>query len=424
MMTMSHLRPFLLVYLAMAGTCFYLAFSSLSGGNNNTDFVKSGESTLFQMIWLILYCNLSLRMLYNKPRVKSLFLKLWPILLLLAVSMSAYALNGAHFASIIKLGMFIFTVLFAAWAAATVSIEEFMENFSMLARLVVILQLAAFPVLSRDERFSLLFDPLQRQTILGVAPYSGLFAHKNLAGCFFGLSLIVEMLKVSGSNERYKIVNVSFSAAQFICLLLSGAVSPLISLIASYILVLALDMLRAKPSTLIASSCFLMAFMLPIVFLADINAEKALALVGRDPGLTGREPLYASWPDFFMRHPFFGYGYAEFFSDEPDAPGAELNSMSGWVKYVNFESGYLQSAIDFGGVGMAIFIVVTLRSIFMGIGNLSFTFQAYRRVPLGIAIFICISSLTDTYIVLHNALYPIFLFYIYFQPEFVRRRPT
>jgi exopolysaccharide production protein ExoQ len=404
------LRPFLVAYQAMLGTCFYIAFASMSVDRMES---KAGESVVYQMLWGAFYAGLFVRILIDRKKFIPIIKRLSAPLLLVAISLSAYTIHGAHIESIIKLGMYIMTILFAAWAASVVPAEEFLENFYKLACVVAVFQLAAYPFLNQQS--SLLYDPLERPTFIGGTAYAGLFAHKNLAGSFFSLGILIGLNKLT---NKVKLTDIVFLTVQLSCLLYSGAMTPLISLFIAYVVTISFGVLRTSPS--LGKTMFLFIFVgcaLGYAFREDV-----LLFFSRDVGFTGRDILYANWGKFFLRRPFLGYGYAEFFSNFTNSAGIELNAMIQWTNYFNFESGYLQSAIDFGGAGLAIYIYIIIKSLVFGFNCLNWTLSEHRKTLLGVTIFIIISSFADTYITLHNSLYPAFLFYVYFQPKSVYQK--
>ena len=337
--------------------------------------------------------------------------RLWAPLLLAVISLSAYTINDAHLELISKLGMFMATILFAGWAASVMPVEEFLENFYKLACGVAVFQLAAYPFLIH---FSHLYDS-ERQTFLGDV-YAGLFAHKNHAGSFFALSILVGLNKLT-NNLRKSITNIVVLYAQLLglvlCLILSGAATNLVSCFIAYCLVIPLGLMRKKP--------LLSAVMFFIVIVGSlfsfIFAEDILSILGRDVGFTGRDVLYANWSTFFLRKPFLGYGYSEFFSNLTDSPSYELNDLIKGGEFVTFESGYLQIAIDFGGFGFVLYIYIIARSLFYSFKFLRVTMSEQRNALIQIMICIIFTSFTNNYISLHNSLYLAFLFYVYFEPK-------
>ncbi|MFY0691633.1 MAG: O-antigen ligase family protein [Paracoccaceae bacterium] len=84
-------------------------------------------------------------------------------------------------------------------------------------------------------------------------------------------------------------------------------------------------------------------------------------LLGREPTLSGRLPLWeATWP-YVMERPWFGYGYKAFW--EPDAVAVIKISLDPQIGYISHysHSGLIELMLDTGLVGTVIFATLLLR---------------------------------------------------------------
>ena len=301
--------------------------------------------------------------------------------------------------------MYMLTLLFGIWLAARFSFEEFFSIYYRLASYIAVIHIAIFPAVSH---ISHKFEPLARANVFGMSIYSGLFAHKNEAGLFFGIALVIGFTKLFFSGQTPKVGALLMLGLIFFNLGMSGAASPLISALFACAAVAGLNLARRYGKAGIG----ILMILLPLPVIIVLNAAWFLSLFGRDLTLTGRSYAYESWFPYFKQHFIFGYGYGEFFSSSPNAPGVQLNAGKAYAHFMNFESGVLQTGIDFGGIGLAVMAAVFLYAAFRAI-TYSGTKGAQRYFPFGIVFFLFMSTLNEVYIVAFNTLTPALLFYIY-----------
>jgi exopolysaccharide production protein ExoQ len=397
---------FLVCYFAMLSTCFYLAFATITISGLEE---AAKESVLYQATWISLYVWLCLEIVLTKYSALRVLKAVTVPMLLILISVYAYAVGGAHDDAIVRLIMFSTTIVFAAWLASVVKLEELCVLFYGVASVIAVIQLILYPFL---KEYSVLFDQLERTTILGLSPYSGLFGHKNLAGGFFGLSILMRLVSSNRLSFVRQPVGIVLFAAQLICFLWSGAVTSVVALALAMLFVLCLKVLRRNRPLGIVGLCAAGA----IILGAALFLDPILSLFGRDVGLSGRENIYSIWPQFFLERPLFGYGYGEFFSAAADAPSIALNRLTQWGGVVTFESGYLQCLIDFGALGGLVFAYIIARAMITSV-KIAKTKSTYRDVPLAVMIFVLCGSVSANFIEAHNTVFPVLVFYFYSRPK-------
>jgi O-antigen ligase len=152
---------------------------------------------------------------------------------------------------------------------------------------------------------------------------------------------------------------------------------------------------------------------LAVTLVALWDMDDVFAIFGRDTGLTGRVTLYNVWFGYFMQHPFFGYGYGEFFSDGPYSVGAELNSGILYGHYANFESGYMQAAIDFGISGVFIYLYIIVAASKRSVRYARESKAEFRLAPLAVMLYIVLSCINEVYVTLFNSVHVVLLLYVF-----------
>jgi O-antigen ligase len=303
--------------------------------------------------------------------------------------------------------MFFITILFAYWLSVVAEWQEVFNIFRNLGRIILPIFWALYPFYAK---YTLIYDPIARKTIIGLPPYAGTFAHKNLAGGFFSICLLIEIIGILDREQKRSAWSYLAAAALAISLAATGAVNALMCAALTIGLIPAFKL--ARTDTRAATFYTTIAFSGGVIVV--LLASQILELLGRDVGFTGRGFLVNAWPMFFLRHPTFGYGYGEFFSNNPLAPAVELMYLQPWHSFFNFESSYLQIAIDFGGLGLFVYMTLILKTLMSSL-TIASKKQTFSSVmPVCIIVYIIISSIVDTYLTLQNCFVPFLMFYIFF----------
>jgi O-antigen ligase len=95
------------------------------------------------------------------------------------------------------------------------------------------------------------------------------------------------------------------------------------------------------------------------IFMATVGWNTALSALGRDTTLTGRTGHWIVLATFVRRHLWLGYGYQAFWTTHGDA--TSIFEKVG-VAMTGSDSGYIDILLQFGLLGMGMFITVLLVS--------------------------------------------------------------
>jgi O-antigen ligase len=117
-----------------------------------------------------------------------------------------------------------------------------------------------------------------------------------------------------------------------------------------------------------------------LVLLISTNHSELLALVGRDPTLTGRTDLWMAALASISRHPWLGYGFNTFWEGMQGGSSSILLSVGWYVKFSH--NGFIDLTLDLGLLGLSTFVggylVLSKRAL-----------QLVRRVPGPISYWFC-----------------------------------
>jgi O-antigen ligase len=372
----------------------YLVFAQFT----ETELVaRAGESFIYQAIWLLMYVILLWHCIAYRRLLAARSSRLFAPVLLAAVGILSLTINDAQPDAIQKFGMFLMTIVFSFLMSAVLTVEKLSRTFLWLGFVTAVIHLALYPVMSGHVQY----DPLERTTLIGATAYAGMFAHKNLAGTFFALSVIIGVGEIiSGRRGRYHLFELLSLIPQVIALLASGAATPILGLTFSLVAVLALVVSFNNKRLRVLS----LMFVLGVSVVAYALREEILLIVGREASLTGRDVIYEQWYPYFVERPLLGYGYSEFFSQYSGRFREELGAgITGWFSAGSFENGYLQVCIDFGLVGFLIYMCIVVcagRYAIVAAGVKS----PSRYTLVGIYAYVVSSSMSLSYIDSHNSL--------------------
>ncbi|WP_298168618.1 O-antigen ligase family protein [Novosphingobium sp.] len=396
---------FFTVYLAMVSNAFYLVFVDLSDVNN---VGKASESQAYVAIWLTLYAVLIGAIALIKPLTIP---KTWIFGgILTLTSVVAYVTNGVEISSIVKLVSLVLTILFGGWAADRFSSDRVLSIFFSLAVVLTVVHLLLYPLLANAE-FAVVYDRLQRNTLLGTTPYAGIFPHKNLAATFFVQAIVIGVGMALSPGGKWSAALFVRLGIFMVALLLSGAVSPILSGALSIAVMFVGVTYRRAPAIAGLVGVVVVAVIAALVAFPDTWLE----LFNRDDTFTGRTYLYESWYSHFSAQPIFGYGYGEAFSGTDNSLGEALNAGTGlwYSRYQNFESGFLQALIEFGLIGGATYAAVFYFAGRYAVRALIDGSVSYAVAPLGVFTYCLVSSLNEVPVVVPNTTTLFLLSFLY-----------
>jgi exopolysaccharide production protein ExoQ len=193
----------------------------------------------------------------------------------------------------------------------------------------------------------------------------GAFIHKNILGWYASISIIASAaVMASGGAAAWRRGGV-FLAASLLCLVASGSMTGLLSTAAALCLSTFYAVLKRLRG--LARALFVL-IVLQLLAVVAISTSELLAptleALGKDATLTGRSPLWGLVDREIAEHLMFGVGYQAFWTAaNPDAWA--IWSKIGWLA-PHAHSGYRDTLLNFGLVGMAIFMVAIARALVQG----------------------------------------------------------
>lgn len=400
---------FLNAYLVMVLGCIYFLFNYVEG----ISFAeRAGESALFRGVWLLLYILLAFHIAIDLSRFAHVMLRSHLYLIFVGLAVVSLMLGSDPANSFLKFAMYVLTTIFSAWVAMTCPVDRFVDTLFRIGIAVLIVHIALFPLIGSQWDY----DPLHRLTVLGTEAYAGVFGHKNLAGAFFSLMVLICFVRMLAGPRSQFGWSLLLMMCHFVALAAAGSAGSLISVLATIAVTFGV-LLTVLGRRGVASIYWLGLAFLALVLLA-VPSGDLYALVGRSGNLTGRSFLWSVWPYFFWQHPWLGYGFSGFFNELPNSPASELTQMAPWnTEFGSFENSYLDALLQFGLLGGGVYVLLVVRALW---NTIVFTFERrgrYWLAPFAMLVFILITSVNDSSQLLHNYVGCVLVFWCYFGPE-------
>jgi O-antigen ligase len=402
---------FTAAYLLMLCGALYGLFSTTTA--SGAVAAKAGTSSAYTALWLGLYAILLFYLRDELINPVNLFARnRWFGLFLIAAVLS-YAFSPPDSQLVAtKLFMFVMTLLFGLHLARHFTVERLLSLFVTLSAFVLVVHWLIYPVQSHFA-----YDHMERATLLGLKPYGGLFAHKNLAGTFFGLSFLASYGRALSGRRRWRFALLAFGHA--VALVVAGAASALLCAVLGAAIMTG-AVLYGRGSRLLAF--YLLALALVTVLVIGVGTSTILQAVGRDAGMSGRWRVFAAWPEYFGQHPLFGWGYSNFFTGSWNEPAEGLRTLTPYhARFFTFESAYLELLIDFGAVGAGMFFAMMTTGLRNALRLAAAPDTLFAQVPLGWLVFIAVMSVSDSGLRIHNLVTAALVAWSYFGLT-VRRR--
>ncbi|MEV7756305.1 O-antigen ligase family protein [Microbacterium sp. NPDC089180] len=226
----------------------------------------------------------------------------------------------------------------------------------LLARVTVTLSVVGLLLYVMRADIAIYVDAANRANLLGTLPFKGLFPHKIVAG-FYAATGIVAIMATSRPGAG-KVLSVLCLLAVIVLSSSSTALVLLPFAIAIYLLTR-----RALERGMRARAWIASLIITAIVggLLMAWTWSDVLGLLSRDTTLTGRTTLWDWGLRTWAERPIFGWGYGAYFeTPEAAAVAYSIPEFRSW-DVPHFHQTYIQTAVDFGVVGLVALVVVIFK---------------------------------------------------------------
>ena len=193
--------------------------------------------------------------------------------------------------------------------------------------------------------------------MVNAGAWRGIFEQKNELGNIMALSIVVfALLPVKGRKKQ--MARLGFVIFSFVLLLLSRSETSIMAIMIIAAMFPLLKSIRSPGPVRIFTYCFYTAIAsVAAIWLYAGGMSSVFAAMGKNATFTGRTDIWTALTGFIKERPLLGYGYYAFWAGNIDFVQHEV----GW-RVLDPHSGYLQLLLDFGFLGMAIWLTGFLRT--------------------------------------------------------------
>lgn len=331
--------------------------------------------------------------------------------LIAGVLLLLLAASAAHcYKPISSLGdvlMLAFDMLFGLWLVRYFRFVDFVRMFVLAAAIMFFVAILLAPV-AHDAL--IYHDPLERANVLGFANIKGLYPHKIHAGIYNGIAFVGALFLYRRDGQRkYRWLAIAFG----FCVAAAGSSVALVALVGGGALAYALSAsLRRFGWSIIAYVLAWVLFLGAVVLLYDIYPT-LMKMLGRDPTMTGRVPIWLYAIHSIEAHPIWGMGYGVYFDPDPNSPAQGLWRELVWYQPPSFHSGYLQILAEAGVMGGGGFFILLF-------GALIKAARSDNHLVLWMMTILLIANSAAALFITHRSLLFVALIYVAFSPEIAR----
>ena len=240
------------------------------------------------------------------------------------------------------------------------------------------------------------------------------------------LAVIIGLFLAAHARRKRRVLYFSGLLPSLLVLAMSGSATGWTATVAAPISAASLLVLRGVPMSPTLRFVVAICIFGLLGCISSLLLEPALALLGRDPTLSGRTRLWELAFAYGLDNPILGIGYRAFWVDTGAA--AQVMGAVSWgdENIGNGHNAYLDLWLELGVAGVCIFTVLLLsatRRVITGLSTGSDPTALWTSV---LAIHLCIYAVTEVVILGHSDLgWMLFAaFYLYMTPELTWARHT
>lgn len=205
----------------------------------------------------------------------------------------------------------------------------------------------------------------------------GLFVHKNHLGRVALLASSLSFSLITSARKRKLFVFVAFLIA-FILLLLSNSVTSILAFFISLIVLPLHSLSKGRYKTKTFSLLILFLSVVSLIGFALINYASFFEWLGKDSTASGRVPLWNILIAQIMDKPFLGYGFHGFWENHRMDVLYEMYQKGYTWAGGHAHSGFVETALSLGIVGLILFLCSVSQSIWRSINVLQYSRSAYH----------------------------------------------
>jgi exopolysaccharide production protein ExoQ len=386
------------VVLALLLSLGIFANLMITGPIRTQNMGMRGMQILWSSIYLVVLCCF-FRRSYQPWRELA---RLWPFLVLLAFVLASSFWSQDPLFTLRRATALGLTFVFGTYFSSCFKLKE---QFRLLGW--------AFAICIA---FSFLFEILGLNPSQEIAGWYGVFYHKTELGrnCVLAAMLYLYWREVDPTHKSAAILGF---CASVLLVVLSRDVTSIVTLV--FLLISGPYLNRvikwSRLRALIATSA-LIALGTGVLFFILGHLENVTRLLGKDPLLTGRVPVWILATVMALQRPWFGYGFDAFWLPD-NAYVQRIWALVRW-KPPHAHNGLLELWLELGIVGVTLFVCVVVYYCGSAIRLMRRDNKKAAAWPLVFFVFFFLTNLTESCFIGANSIY----FVLFVASAFMCRR--
>jgi exopolysaccharide production protein ExoQ len=360
------------------------AFMNLLGGPEGQIMDPAHGMWFMQAFWACVYL-ITLRLLLSRCRpFAQMLLRQCPLVLLLGLALVSVFWSVEPAITLRKATALTMSALFGAYLALRYNPRELLRLLAWTCSIIIALSFV----------FSLfgIGTPVNGLD----SGWFGVFVHRNALGRMMVFSTILFAIfsRVYKEQRRRAWLGIVLSLSLLLLSTSKGSIIYVTVLLCFFLLV---PRLRGKLPKVIGVMVFAGISATAILYLIITHFETFAAVLGRDPDMTGRLPMWIASALMALQRPWLGYGYGAFWL------GTEGPSLGVW-RVMSWEAphahnGLLNLWLDLGLVGVAFFLTGFWLCFIRAFRYMRANSAPDAVWPLVFLVFLLVSNLTESSLV-------------------------
>ncbi len=236
--------------------------------------------------------------------------------------------------------------------------------------------------------------------------WQGVFTHKNLLGRHMAVALVAFLLLAREYAGRSGPRTLAWLGAALSLLLVvqSRSMTSIVAAAAMLVLLPLLAGLRAGGGRRMLALLGILAVLSTAGLVLYGFSADVLVLVGKDPSLTDRVPLWRFLLDQIAARPWLGYGYGAYWTGW-NGPSLEIMRVTGGWYPGEAHNGFLDLALQVGAGGVILFVAGYLNAVRRALGRLASGSLGDALWPVLLLAFLLLTSVTEAVFLRYNDLF-------------------
>jgi exopolysaccharide production protein ExoQ len=256
--------------------------------------------------------------------------------------------------------------------------------------------------------FSFIFELLGLNPSEGSPGWYGVFDIKNTLGQNMVLSAMVFLFWKKVEPEHRGLATTGFLASVTLLALSLSATAVVVFALLMFLLPYLQWMLRRSVRGVAVGILFLLSAGSASVVYGATHLQEVTGLLGRDPALTGRVPLWIVSAVMALQRPWFGYGFNAFWLPEQTYMPRMWHLLN-WSP-PQAHNGLLELWLELGLIGVGLFLVVFAFYVTMALRSLRNNSEPAAAWPIIFLAFVFFTNLTTAFFLVSNSIY--FILYV------------